>query len=127
MGVNSKATWKRKGKCFQNENIFVTFEFAFVRNIVAKKRLREFWARHPDSEETLKTWYKVMMGGQWINSNHVKKQYGNASIVGKNGIVFNICGNKYRLIVKFNYEMQWGWIRFIGTHSEYDKTDALTI
>ena len=63
MGVNSKATWKRKGECFQNENIFVTFAFAFVRNIVAKKRLREFWARHPESEETSKTWYKVMMGG----------------------------------------------------------------
>ena len=98
-----------------------------MRNIVAKKKLREFREKHPEREETLKTWYKVVMAAHWENSNSAKRQYGNASIVGNNRIVFNICGNKYRLIVKFNYEMQWGWIRFIGTHSEYDKTDALTI
>ena len=67
------------------------------------------------------------MKANWRNSNEVKTQYKNASAVGDNRIVFNICGNKYRLIVKFNYEMQWGWIRFIGTHSKYDRIDALTV
>ena len=86
-----------------------------------------FSKKYPDSEETLKTWYKVAMQSDWKNSNDVKAEYGNASIVGNSRVVFNICGNKYRLIVKFNYEMQWGWIRFIGTHQEYDKIDSNTI
>jgi len=98
-----------------------------MKNIVSKKLLRMFWERHPDSEVTLKTWYQVAMKASWQNSNEVKDQYGNASIIGNNRVVFNICGNKYRLIVKFNYQMQWGWIRFIGTHAEYDKIDALNI
>lgn len=98
-----------------------------MKNIVSRKIIREFWEKHPESDETLKTWYKVTMKTHWKNSNEVKAQYRNASVVGDNRIVFNICGNKYRLIVKFNYEMQWGWIRFIGTHSEYDRINALTI
>lgn len=98
-----------------------------MRNIVSRKKLRDFWEEYPDSEQSLKTWYKVAMNAEWKNSNDVKNQYGNASVVGDNRVVFNICGNKYRLIVKFNYEMQWGWIRFIGTHLQYDKIDANTI
>lgn len=98
-----------------------------MKNIVSRKKLRIFWEENPDSEETLKTWYKVTMKASWKTSNEVKSQYKNASVVGNNRIVFNICGNKYRLIVKFNYEMQWCWIRFIGTHSEYDKVDASII
>ncbi len=98
-----------------------------MKNIVSRKKLREFWNKHADSEATLKTWYKVAKNSQWENSNDVKSQYRNASIIGDSRIVFNICGNKYRLIVKFNYQMKWGWIRFIGTHSEYDHIDPLTI
>lgn len=105
-----------------------------MKNIVSRKKLREFWERHPDTEETLKTWYKVVMKANWKSSNEVKNQYGNASIIKDNRIIFNICGNKYRLVAKFNYEMQWVWIRFLGTHAEparpaggYDKIDALTI
>jgi mRNA interferase HigB len=63
----------------------------------------------------------------WKNPNEVKIQYKNASIVGDNRIVFNVSGNKYRLIVKVNYEAQWMFIRFVGTHKEYDKIDAKTI
>ena len=95
-----------------------------MKNIVSRKKLRVFWESNPDSEETLKTWYKVAMQANWNSSNQVKAQYRNASVVGDNRIVFNICGNKYRLVVKFNYAMQWGWIRFIGTHPEYDKIDV---
>jgi len=98
-----------------------------MKNIVSRKKLREFWEKHPDSEETLKTWYSVALKANWKNSNELKKQYRSASILGDNRAVFNICSNKYRLIVKFNYEMQWCWIRFIGTHNEYNKVDALKI
>ena len=79
-----------------------------MKNIVSRKMLREFWESYPESEETLKTWYKVAIKSNWKSSNAVKAQYRNASVIGNSRIVFNICGNKYRLIVKFNYEMQWG-------------------
>jgi mRNA interferase HigB len=98
-----------------------------LKNIVSRKKIRDFWIDHKESEEALKTWYKVAMQSNWQNSNEIKAQYKNASVIKHGRVIFNICGNKYRLIVKFNFEMQWAWVRFIGTHSEYDKINALTI
>jgi len=95
--------------------------------VVAKKILRDFWATHEDSEQALKTWYKEASKVNWENPNDVKNQYIKASILKNNRVVFNICGNKYRLIVKINYSRAWVFIRFIGTHDEYDKVDAENI
>ena len=63
----------------------------------------------------------------WTNPKEIKEEYPKASIIGDNRVVFNICGNKYRLIVKINYERGWVFIRFIGAHTEYDKIKAETI
>lgn len=100
-----------------------------MKNIVSKKTLTEFWEmpNRGDSEEALKAWHQETLKAKWENPNDTKKQYKNASIVGNNRVVFNICGNKYRLIVKVNYKAQWVFIRFIGTHKEYDKIDATEI
>lgn len=83
--------------------------------------------RHEDSEQALKSWHQEAMQAEWKNPNDIKAQYKNASIVGDNRVVFNICGNKYRLIVKINYLSSWIFIRFIGTHKEYDKINASEI
>lgn len=100
-----------------------------MRNIIALKTLREHWEKsgREDSEEQLKAWYHEAKQANWQNPNEVKLQYRSASIVGDNRIVFNICGNKYRLVVKINYEAQWIFIRFVGTHKEYDKIDVTSI
>jgi len=95
--------------------------------VIAKKILREFWEKHTDSEQQLKTWYKEASSSKWCSPNDVKKEYARASIIGDNRVVFDICGNKYRLIVKINYERQWVFIRFIGTHKGYDNVDAKSI
>jgi len=95
--------------------------------IFAKKVLREFWNKHNDSEEQLKTWYKEASNAIWATPTDIKSEYTKASILKSGRVVFNICGNKYRLIVDINYKRQWGFIRFIGTHNEYDKIDADTI
>ncbi|HET7360895.1 MAG TPA: type II toxin-antitoxin system HigB family toxin [Salinimicrobium sp.] len=95
--------------------------------IVAKRNLREFWEKHADSEEPLKSWYRETEKTDWENLNDLKTAYPSASILKNNRIVFNIKGNNYRLIVKFNLEYQICWIRFIGTHAEYDKINANTI
>ena len=98
-----------------------------MERIFAKSTLREYWVIHPDSEQYLKTWYDTAMNSDWKNPNDVKQTYSNASILKDSRIVFNIKGNSYRLVTKFNFEKQWIFIRFIGTHAEYDKIDASTI
>jgi mRNA interferase HigB len=95
--------------------------------VIAKKILREFWEIHADSENPLKTWYKEASKAVWNHPQEIKEEYIRASILKNGRVVFNICSNKYRLIVNVNYERKWVFIRFIGTHSEYDKVDANTI
>lgn len=96
-------------------------------SVISKRSLRNFWLKHADSEQQLKAWYRETERAQWENINSLKKDYPSASILQDNRIVFNIKGNNYRLIVKFNFEYQICWIRFIGTHAEYDKIDANSI
>jgi mRNA interferase HigB len=100
-----------------------------MKNIVSLRTLKEHWEKpgREDSQEQLKAWYQEAKKAEWLSPNQVKEQYKHASVVGNNRIVFNICGNKYRLVVKINYEAQWIFIRFIGTHKEYDQIDATTI
>lgn len=92
--------------------------------VIAKKILREFWEKHRDAEEQLKTWFKEASKATWRSPADIKAEYANASILKSGRVVFNICGNKYRLIVDINYARQWVFIRFIGTHKDYDKVDA---
>ncbi len=98
-----------------------------MERIFAKSTLREFWVKHPDSEQYLKTWYDTSMNSEWKNQNEIRMTYASASILKNSRIVFNIKGNSYRLVAKFNFEKKWIFIRFIGTHVEYDKIDANTI
>jgi len=98
-----------------------------MRRILAKSTLREFWTKHPDSEQYLKTWFETAMNSEWKSPNDIKRTYATASILKDGRIVFNIKGNSYRLIVRFNFAYQMAFIRFIGTHSEYDKIDADSI
>ncbi|MBN8578522.1 MAG: type II toxin-antitoxin system HigB family toxin [Cytophagales bacterium] len=92
--------------------------------VIAKKVLREFWAKHSDCEQQLKSWYREVEKSEWKNTNEIKKEYPSASVLRENRVVFNIKGNNYRLIVKINFHYQMMWIRFVGTHKEYDRIDA---
>jgi len=96
--------------------------------IIAFRTLREFFEKPEYSDsEALRAWYHDTKIAEWENSNELKKQYKNASIVGTGRVVFNIKGNDYRLVVAIDYEFQVIFIRFIGTHKQYDKIDAKTI
>jgi mRNA interferase HigB len=95
--------------------------------VIAKRTLRDFWEKHADSEQQLKAWYNEAEQADWKTPNDIKKEYPSASILEDNRIVFNIKGNHYRLIVRINYSYGILWIRFIGTHAEYDKVDAAKI
>ena len=92
--------------------------------IIAKRTLREFWERHPDAEEPLLAWYREVEREDWDTPAKVKEKYRNASIVGDDRVVFNIKGNDYRLVVRINDAYRVVYIRFVGTHAEYDRIDV---
>ena len=95
--------------------------------IIAKRTLRAYWELEPRAEQPLKAWYAVATRADWASPTDVKETYGNASIIGNSRAVFNIGGNRYRLVVRFDYAHRIGFVRFAGTHAEYDAVDASTI
>ena len=95
--------------------------------VIAKGTLRDFLLKHADCEQALKSWYDEADKSSWKHPNDIKLEYPFASILSDNRVVFNIKGNSYRLIVKISYPYQMVWVRFIGTHAEYDKINAAKI
>ena len=91
--------------------------------IIARKALREFWMSNPDAEDPLLAWFREVEKEDWSNPGQVKEKYRNASFVGDR-VVFNIKGNDYRLVVKINYPRRIVYVRFVGTHKEYDEIDV---
>ena len=98
-----------------------------MERIFAKSTLREYWEKHPETEQYLKTWYDTAMNSDWRTPNDVKQTYVNASILKDSRVVFNIKGNKYRLVVSMDYDFQVIFIRFIGTHKQYDHLNSKNI
>ncbi len=92
--------------------------------IIALGTLRDFWIKHPDALEPLSAWYAIASRVRWASPVDVKAAYRNASFLADNRVVFNIKGNDYRLVVAMHYNRQIVYIRFIGTHRQYDQIDA---
>jgi len=92
--------------------------------IIAKRTLREFWERRPDAEEPLLAWYREVEKEDWEQPSQIKEKYRNASFVKGNRVVFNIKGNDYRLVVRINYPYRMVYVRFVGTHADYDAIDV---
>ena len=95
--------------------------------IIAKKTLREFWVKHADAQQALQAWYADVQQAAWQSPAEVKSVYRSVSFLADNRAVFNIKGNKYRVIVAIHYEYSIVYIRFVGTHAEYDAVDAASV
>jgi len=95
--------------------------------IIAKKTLKEFWVMEPNARDPLEAWHAEAKHAEWSSPADVKAHYATASILKDGRVVFNIGGNKYRLVVWINYEFFTIYIRFVGTHEDYDDIDAQTI
>ena len=95
--------------------------------IISRRTLKEFWDRHPDAKQPLQAWYVDAKHAVWKSPADIKDVYRNASFVANNRVVFNIKGNKFRLVVAVQYEYGIVYIRFVGTHQEYERIDASTI
>jgi len=92
--------------------------------IIARRSLREFWEQYPDTEKALRSWYHDARRAIWQSPADIKRTYANASIVNDSRVVFNIKGNKYRLVIAVNYSYRVCYIRFVGTHQAYDHIDV---
>ena len=95
--------------------------------IIALGTLRDFWGKHADATEPLAAWYAIASRSIWRSPADVKAAYRNASFLPGNRVVFNIKGNDYRLVVAMHYNRQIAYIRFVGTHRQYDQIDATTV
>ena len=96
--------------------------------IIAKSTLRDFWEREPRAEVPLKTWYRTVSGARWSGPADVKRVFGTTvDVVGDSRVIFDLGGNKYRLIVHFACAYNRALIKFVGTHKEYDRIDPETV
>ncbi len=97
--------------------------------IIAKSTLKKFWEqpKYSDSRAPLESWHDEVLKAIWTSPLAVKEQYGSASICANNRVVFNIGGNKYRLVVEMQYRANIAWVKFIGTHEQYGKIDVGSI
>ena len=97
--------------------------------ILALKALRDFWTKYPAAEKPLRTWYKIVLAARWKKPNEVKQAFGNnVDFVGDNRVIFDIGGNKYRLVTRIVYDPYFRvMIKFVGTHAEYGAIDPETV
>jgi len=96
-------------------------------HVISRKPLREFVLKHPPAKTPLDAWFAEVRRARWTKFADVKAAYGSADVVAGNRVIFDIGGNKYRLVVKIAYQCQIVYVRFVGTHSEYDQINAKTI
>jgi mRNA interferase HigB len=95
--------------------------------VIAISTLRAFWAKHSDVQTPLMAWYALASRSQWKSPSDIKEAYRNASFTANNRVVFNIKGNDYRLVVLVRYDKGLLFVKFVGTHAQYDKIDASTV
>lgn len=97
--------------------------------VIAKSTLRKFWEQpqYADSKGALESWYDEAIQASWATPQDIKAQYRNASICGNHRVVFNIGGNKYRLVVEMQYRSGIAWVKFVGTHAMYDQIDVESV
>ncbi|MDT8870338.1 type II toxin-antitoxin system HigB family toxin [Komagataeibacter rhaeticus] len=95
--------------------------------VIALKTLRAFWEKHPQAEAPLRAWHRVVSKAEWAGTADIREMARSADFVADNRVIFNIGGNKYRLIVRVSYEYKRVLVKFIGTHREYDKINPETV
>jgi mRNA interferase HigB len=97
--------------------------------VIAKSTLKRFWEQpgHADARRPLECWHEEAAKAEWTSPQAIKRQYATASICANNRVVFNVGGNKYRLVVEMQYRAGIAWVKFIGTHAQYDQIDVETV
>lgn len=113
-----------------NQYSFLLENFLYlyaVFNIITRKTLLEYCKKYPEAAAALQGWYYELIKSGFTNFNELKKVYGSASLVGDDRVVFNIMGNKYRLVVRIVFEYKAIQVKWFGTHAEYDRIDVTQV
>ena len=110
------------GRCYRDGIVL-----DWIMRIIAIRTLREFWQRHPQAEVSLRAWYAEVSNADWKTPAHIKAAQRDASFLANNRAVFNFKGNHFRLVVAVRYTQGLMFVRFVGTHAEYDRIDASTV
>jgi len=98
--------------------------------VISKQTLRRFWegaSGRDDARRALEAWHREARRAAWRSPQDIKRRYASASVLKGSRVVFNICGNRYRLVVRINFSLQIVFVRFVGTHTQYDAIDAETV
>jgi mRNA interferase HigB len=103
------------------------WDYSNAVRVIAIKSLRDFWERQPEAEQPLRAWVDELRQAAWTQPADIKARYAAASILKSRRVVFNIKGNDYRIVAAIAYRMGVVYVKFVGTHAEYDKIDADTV
>ena len=95
--------------------------------VIARNTLVDFWKRHPEARVALERWYKLMRAAHWISMDEVQRAAPKSKVLNRERVRFEVAGGNYRLVVAFDFRRQVAFIKFIGTHAEYNRIDALTV
>lgn len=96
-------------------------------NVVTRKKLQEFWTRHPQAKAPLSAWYNHAKAANWLSPQDIRDDFRSADFIGDNRVIFNVGGNNYRVVVRVSYTYKQVLVKFIGTHADYDRIDPLTL
>ena len=95
--------------------------------IIARNTLVNFWSKHPDAKVALERWYKLVRPAHWASTDEVQRAAPKSKVLNRERVRFEVAGGNYRLVVAFDFRRQVAFVKFIGTHSEYDRVDVLSI
>lgn len=108
-------------------DIVPIWDLVLTMRVIARSALVNFWEKYPESKVPLTNWYLETTNSSWKTPAHIKHAYSSASVLKNGRVVFNIAGNKFRLVVAISYPIQLVYIKFVGTHAQYDRIDAQTV
>jgi mRNA interferase HigB len=127
MGVSPRSKQSSDIRQFHSVDVFPFWEQNLCVRIISKQTLVRFWERHPSAAQSLRAWYEIASVAKWKTPHDIKATFASASFVGQNRVVFNIKGNDYRLVVAVAYVLGAMYIKFVGTHKEYDAINVVNV
>jgi mRNA interferase HigB len=95
--------------------------------VIARGTLVDFWSEHPEAKVALERWYRIVRTAHWTSMDEVRRTAPKAKVLNRERVRFEVAGGNYRLVVAFDFRRQVAFVKFIGTHAEYDRIDALTV
>ncbi len=95
--------------------------------VIARHTLVDFWSKHPETKVAVERWYRLVRAANWTSTDDVRKAAPKCKVLNRERVRFEIAGGNYRLVVAFDFHRQVAFVKFIGSHAEYDRIDALTV